>query len=342
MVRGFALRSGRRVPQPGARTAVAGDPLAVVEAAYRLDVGEEEWLACVMVTAWSMMNAGLGTIAFTVDETARVDLLLADGLPAPHLRDLVEPLVRRSGLSRSPCGTMSEALPPALHRELMDPLAAYGMKDAQFLNALDPSGHGCVIAAGLPSVRRLSPAIREPWTRVAVHLTAARRLRRRLQTGLGSPADVEAVLRPSGALEQVGGAAKSSAARAQLRRIARARERARGTFGLYQPTRALAEWTGLIAARWTLIDEFDSDGNRYLVARRNDAAPGGLEMLSERERLAVGYASLGHANKLIAYEMGLSASTVGVLLWRASRNLGVASRAELVEQARRSTRRSQP
>ena len=42
------------------------------------------------------------------------------------------------------------------------------------------------------------------------------------------------------------------------------------------------------------------------------------------------YAALGHANKLIAYELGVSASTVGVHLLRAARKLRVRTRAQAV------------
>jgi DNA-binding CsgD family transcriptional regulator len=43
---------------------------------------------------------------------------------------------------------------------------------------------------------------------------------------------------------------------------------------------------------------------------------------------------MGHTNKVIAYELGLSASTVRVLLTRASRKLGVSGRQRLIERYR--------
>jgi len=56
--------------------------------------------------------------------------------------------------------------------------------------------------------------------------------------------------------------------------------------------------------------------------------------LSRREREAVSRAALGETNKVIAFELGVSASTVGVLLHRAARKLGVRTRAELLERFR--------
>jgi DNA-binding NarL/FixJ family response regulator len=84
-----------------------------------------------------------------------------------------------------------------------------------------------------------------------------------------------------------------------------------------------------VAGRWTLLDHFDRDGRRYLLAHRNDPDAPDPRALTLRERQVVGYVALGQSNKLIAYELGLSASTVGVLLKTAAAKLGARSRTEL-------------
>jgi DNA-binding CsgD family transcriptional regulator len=48
-----------------------------------------------------------------------------------------------------------------------------------------------------------------------------------------------------------------------------------------------------------------------------------------RERQIAGWASLGHSNKLIAYELGLPLSTIATHLRRAVRKLGLRKTAEL-------------
>jgi len=53
--------------------------------------------------------------------------------------------------------------------------------------------------------------------------------------------------------------------------------------------------------------------------------------LSERERQAVSLAALGQSNKLIAYELGVSLSTVSAYLARAAAKLGVSTRVGLVQ-----------
>ena len=101
------------------------------------------------------------------------------------------------------------------------------------------------------------------------------------------------------------------------------------------PSRS-ARWKkskGLVSGRWTLLDHFESDGRRYVLARRNEPHGAPLEKLTKRERQVVGYLALGHSYKLIAYELGISTSTVAALVWRACNRLGVESREELARLA---------
>ena len=77
--------------------------------------------------------------------------------------------------------------------------------------------------------------------------------------------------------------------------------------------------------RWSLVDHFDSNGRRYLMAHRNDPDTPDLRGLTLRERQVVGYAGAGHSNKIIAYELGLTLSTVAGHLARARAKLGLPS-----------------
>jgi DNA-binding CsgD family transcriptional regulator len=93
--------------------------------------------------------------------------------------------------------------------------------------------------------------------------------------------------------------------------------------------RALDLWHPLVGARWTLVDGFEENGSRYIIARENQAHAPHFEMLAARERQVVLQAVLGFSNKEIAYSLGISDSTVRVLMARATRKLGVRSRKEL-------------
>lgn len=129
------------------------------------------------------------------------------------------------------------------------------------------------------------------------------------------------------------GAARSPGAHEVLRTALRQVDRARARLRT-RPNEAHAAWHALVAGRWTLIECFEADGKRFLLARKNGPAAPGLPALSERERQALALAGLGYSNKHIGYVLGLSTSTVGGYLSRAARKLGATSRIELVRVAR--------
>ncbi len=90
----------------------------------------------------------------------------------------------------------------------------------------------------------------------------------------------------------------------------------------------------MVEARWTLVDRYEENGRRYVLAREN--APGGRRAgrLSTREQQVASLAALGRSSKLIAYELGIAYATVRVLMARACAKLGVSSRAELALRLR--------
>jgi DNA-binding NarL/FixJ family response regulator len=95
------------------------------------------------------------------------------------------------------------------------------------------------------------------------------------------------------------------------------------------PERALATWTALVSGRWSLVDRYERDGRRYLVARPNPHDAPDPRMLSERERAVAHLVALGWSNKWIAYELGLSPSTVATHLSSALEKLRLKARTDL-------------
>ena len=141
-------------------------------------------------------------------------------------------------------------------------------------------------------------------------------------------------LTPGGRAEHAGGIAKDQEARESVRDAVVTLERVRGHMRKQEPEEALRWWRALVDARWSVVDQFDSDGRRYIIAKRNEAAETMPRQLSPRERQVLAYANLGHSNKAIACDLGLSASTVRVLLARASRKLGVKGRQLVLDRYR--------
>jgi DNA-binding CsgD family transcriptional regulator len=81
---------------------------------------------------------------------------------------------------------------------------------------------------------------------------------------------------------------------------------------------------------WQVVEELSVDRAEYVLLRRVGSARNGMDSLTVRERDAVRHASTGASNKDIAREMGISDSTVGVLLLRACRKLEAVDRDDLI------------
>lgn len=140
----------------------------------------------------------------------------------------------------------------------------------------------------------------------------------------------DAILTPAGKVEHAEEGAKAREARDALRRGALAVDRARGRMRRESSDEAIEVWRGLVAGRWSLVEHFESDGRRFLVAHQNDPETPMPPNLSMRERQVLVYRMLGHPLKLIAYELGLKMSTVASCLERALRKLGVASVTDVI------------
>ncbi len=313
------------------------DVVRIIEAAYRVERPEALWLEDALETIRPSLDHGMGCSAFLYDasDPTKLRIHTLRGASAPH-DEAVTRAIERSSPDRvawvfrtQACRTASEG-PDWENQPAAKLFRTWGIEDVLFVNGLDASGVGCFFTAKLSKRAPVSRATNARWSRIAAHLGAGYRLVRRLAESRS-----EAILSPSGKLEHAEGEATEGTARESLRRAVTAVERARGTLRRRDPDEAVETWRASVSARWSLVDQFESDGRRYVVARRNDVPGQGPESLSPRERQALALAAMGHHNKLVAYEMGISASTVRVLLTRAFKKLGVRSRAEAIARLRR-------
>jgi DNA-binding CsgD family transcriptional regulator len=305
------------------------------------------------------MDRGHGTVArlFHVRRTGRLEawayavrgLSNADNGDVRHLIDvhrrtaaaLSPDKVVSLYLDSPPCCTAATILGHSLHHE---PAArpAYalgvGLPDAIGLRASSTARDGAFFSA--PTDRVGGPPPREAalLTRVMSHVGAALRLRRRLRGARAHPLrDAAAILTPDGKVAHAESAASSRASRDALVDDTRARERSIGKLRVASPDEALACWRAMCAGRWSLLDQFDHDGRRFVVAHTNDLIDVEMSVreLSPMEKQVALLAALGHANKVIAYDLGVAESTVKTYLARAASKLGVTSRVGLVFAMRR-------
>lgn len=312
------------------------DFVEVIAAAYRVEQSPDVWLRTVVEAAEPLLDRGSGVIGYFID--------LSDGVRA------WQPCSTDASLDVDAFwAAYARAVPPEEIKEIHThapaawsaafPERASAAKRWSEENAMHALGVSCLDVslrgATLSAFDRgdrppPSAAELERWALVSAHIATGARLVQRLDA-----AGIEAIVSPSGKILHVEGDARSKAARESLRHAARQMDRAR----THRQRRrdqdeAIGAWKALVSGRWSLVDSFESDGRRFVLARRNEATPRAMP-LTLRERQVVAAAALGHSNKLIAYELGLGASTISTLLARARHKLGLTTRGDLIRWARR-------
>ncbi len=98
--------------------------------------------------------------------------------------------------------------------------------------------------------------------------------------------------------------------------------------------RALRLWEELIAGRWSLVDWFDANGRRLIIAKLNPRKAASCRGLTKRERQVALCAALGESSKITGYRLGISPSRVSALLKATMRKLGVRTKVQLVIMVR--------
>jgi DNA-binding CsgD family transcriptional regulator len=320
------------------------DAISVVEAAYDCASETEAWFERIREEVAPGIDRGFGVFVSTYERGMRPDAAVFRGaVPNPRIVEacnamiVAYPEMFHQALTSAGPYDLATHVPglPEPHASVSSAFATYlrpwGVNDIVGLVARDPSGHAIYLAAPSPDHCRPSPREQAKWSRVATHIVAGGRLRRGLQQLKSHDlADgAEAILSPSGAIAHAEAPAQSKGARESLRHAAKSIDRAR-TKARSDDNEALELWQGLVAGRWSLVDRFDSDGRRYLVARRNAPDVKDPRALTTRERHVLAYAAMGQSLKLIAYSLGLSLSTVSVNRRTAMRKLRLQSHADIV------------
>lgn len=315
------------------------DLVQVIEACYRPASSDHVWLRRVLRAVQPVLRPGTGVLGHFFDvadpfhprawgaaRSGAVDAGWSETMYG-MFSSLPPPLIDQVYRRPRPGITASQLVGPAAWKQNPQrrEWLPRGIQDSIGVVCTDVTQRGCVLMTTLPRITTVPRRQTMQLRRLAVHVAAGLRLRR----GARASTDGEAILHPDGRVAHAESAAKPAAAREALRVFARTVDRARAKLRSSDPDQALRMWEGLAAGRWSLVDHFDTDGRRYLVAHRNDPELAAPNALTQGERQVAGYAAMGHANKFIAYELGLSASTVSTHLGSAMLKLGVRSRAEL-------------
>ena len=265
-------------------------------------------------------EAGAETSAVWRGENGRQ---MALHFPQTTLPDARERVVRSVATTVTAAGLWTEAS--------RDFFRDMGCGDALAVGAGDLRA-GLIVGGLLPE-RRPYPAVdRRAMGRVLRSVSVALRARRCLAGA--APVDAaDAILTPSGAVVHAAGAAATSSQSLQaLRAAVLRRERERGQ-GL--PTMDGDElWRELVCGRWSLVDDYEEAGGRYLLAVRNDAYSDTVS-LSPVEARAIELSVLGRSPKELADELHISLSRTYAMRQSALEKLSVRSLGEVIGLARR-------
>lgn len=318
-----------------------GDVIAIFEAAYARIDSDQCWLQGIADASLPCFDLGLGLTAYTYDASDPAKLNVhacatagnttLDRCVIEEVARKVPPMVIERAYGPGPPMFFSQ-LAAALAREgvpgldaIQQAQAAHGFADAFAVRGVDHSMQGCIIVVMAPEAGRIAPPRRRVLECVGAHLASAWRLRQSRE--LAESAD--AVLDAKGSLVHVRNDETAGQQR-QLEQASAKRSLARGSLRTDDPLSAAALWRSMVQGEWTLVDHIDSDGKRFVLARRNRPGVRDLGALTQRENQVASYAAYGFAIKHIGYELGLAESTVSKHLNDAMRKLRVKNRAELV------------
>jgi DNA-binding CsgD family transcriptional regulator len=320
----------------------------VLEAIYANGPAHHDWLEYVTAALRNLTGSGqtvVGTYRWN-RRSSFADFASSISSTMPGVAEMWPDLSRHYTPERyrrvfcgRPVQTMTEALGD--DQGLLSLVKTMGFPgDYVALCALDADDEGCIVALASPSATSLAGTERAVLEYLTAHLTAAHRARRHRGAS-------EAIFSPGGNVAHAEPVAQRSLD--ELREMVRLSERARTKNA--SPAEALAAWTAIVQGRWSLVETFDSDGRRHIVARENEPRPNAAfdpkatcaaPALTAAQLSALTLLGRGYAQKAIAYELGLSPARVSRLLGAARRALGIETRAELTQIAREALAPSRP
>jgi DNA-binding CsgD family transcriptional regulator len=304
----------------------------VIERAYDLDpsLDEKAWVTEILKALRPQLDHGLGLCAFVSDRERPFEAIAGFDLPDGWTKAMGALMASRDGARLTHPGPIAQTASGkigkrrfAKNEAMRDEWRPRGVADGVGIIAHDGTTRVLTIAAPMAHQQVLSAPLVAHYSRLVTHIAAGWRLR----DSLGKDATVDAVLAPSGKVVHAERTAREPNARQKLRDAAVAIDRARGAIRRKDEEGAVRLWRVLVDGEWSLVDRFDTDGRRYIVARKN--AP--TRALTLRERQVVSLISLGHHIKLISYELGVSQASVVAARKQAMLKLGVDKLSDLIQ-----------
>ncbi len=305
------------------RSAVETKPLELLRSAYDLDLSLPQWQESVVAGLSALFPNADSRFGFVYElDGTGVRLPHAhqspDGVPPEMVEGVIHNLSRKGSAVRLfdtvQCSTLSKRLQELGDDQAVATFREAGVVDCAAICSGNFTGSGFFFGAFLPEATDLGMAFQRRWMAVASHLAAIRRLHSILQGE--DPFEVaEFVFDPAVSnVVNVRADAKSPTVRDRLRRAALNFDDLR-KMDTSEDER-LARWSALVSGRWSLVDVFDTDRRRFVVAIANMPEARPIAALSQRQTQIVALLMQGHTQTFIGYELGLSQSTVAYHLTR--------------------------
>ena len=325
--------------------------ILMTEAVYGLETAEEDWLSQVMEACLPLLDHGLGVAGLIGTRPASpgpldIERMHVAAGPEDFTAQLMRTVAELPSTKVHAQASPGVRLLSEIATEAPGLLEAWGRhvdyaKDGIGVTALDPDGRGVALVAPIPKVATLTVADRRRWQMLAAHLSSGLRLRKALANRKfcchsptdALPYDAQAVVDPkSFEVAHAVSDAQEPTLRARLRHAAIGIDQARGSLRKNDSLEPLELWSALVGGRWSLVDWFDTDQRRFVLALPNPPNVVDPRGLTERERQVAAYAALGETHKMIAYRLGISRTRVTDTLGVTMRKLGVKTQAQLVEK----------
>ncbi|MEM9728406.1 MAG: helix-turn-helix transcriptional regulator [Myxococcota bacterium] len=320
--------------------------IALVESAYDIHAEPRPWLDRLVESAEELIGDGLGTMGVHGRRQAPgapPDIAGASGsnellmMQAMMVRDLPQSTIDR-GTETGVAAVIDKYREHPDHVEVFQRhFRTLGAEDALSVTGIDPGGQGIHFFSLQAERRKLDAWDRIRWKMLTAHLSAGLRLR----TTLASPGEkaapperAEAVIDPNGfKVAEFAGSDGAKHSVEALRESAIQQDKVRAARN-QDANELLESWEALVRGRWSMVDWFDTDGRRYVLALPNPPDVTDPRALTERESQVAAYAAIGESHKMIGYRLGISRVRVTNHLRSVMEKLGVKTNAELVHRLR--------
>ena len=323
----------------------------IVEASYNLEVSASEWMRNLQERAAPVFDLGRafgGGIWAGMDDTGN---LIATGFSYsdPAAAEITLPKVAQAtaeiGAERMAAWTEETQSIVSVHSSHPPELGTFEVftrhlecADILEVNAHDHDGYGFSWWCPSDTPIQLSRREKKTLEQLTIHMAAGHRIRREIENqptakGLSLaelPLDAEALMDPKHfVVTDASGVARDATVSERIREAAKQVDKARGKLRRQDPEEALDIWKGLARGRWSLVDWFDTDGRRYVLAKPNLPRVGDPRGLTEQEALIATYAARGETGKIMSYRFWISRQSISTLLGSPRIKLLVTTQAEL-------------